>query len=72
MWASTIAWLLLSCILVYAVTRKINDTRPAVMLFFILLPIGALCGFIWLNVALMVGFLFAIAVVYLLLYRYAS
>ncbi len=72
MWASTIAWLLLSLGLVYLVTRKINDTRPAVLLFFILLPIGALCGFIWLNVALMVGFLFTIAVVYLLLYRYAA
>jgi len=68
MWASTIVWFGFCTLIAAAVVWGTNSLRPATFVFMILLPFGALAGFVYLEVGLGFGLLCAAAGIFSLFY----
>jgi hypothetical protein len=70
MWMSAIIWVIFACILptVFFV-RATQSFKPATLVFAVMLPFGALAGFIYLEVAIVAAFLFASAAIFSFFYK---
>lgn len=70
MWMSTMVWLVLACgIPSYWFCRQANSLKPATMIVAFIMPIGALAGFVYLEIAVLVGFFCGAAAVYAYFYK---
>jgi len=58
MWVGTVIWFLFSALIAVAVVWAARSTKPATFVMVVMLPLGALAGFIYLEVALMAALLF--------------
>lgn len=73
MWTSALVWFLFCTLLpTIFVCRWARSFKPATLTIMLLLPIGALAGFIYLEVAVLAAFLSGAAATYIFLFRGAS
>lgn len=69
-WTSTIVWIIFACLMpTIFVCRAANSFKPSTMVFALMFPIGALAGFVYLEVAIILAFFCAAAGIYMLFYR---
>lgn len=64
MWMSTIAFLIMCGFITAGAVRGAHSFKIATLVMLLLLPFGALGGFLYLEVAIIAGFLSAVAVIY--------
>ncbi len=73
MWISTMIWFIFACLLpTFYVCKAVGTFKPATMVFAIMLPVGALAGFVYLELAVIAAFLFALATIYIFFYSKAG
>ena len=70
MWMSSMIWILLACLMpTIFFCRAVQSYKPATLIFMVMLPFGALAGFMYLEVAILTAFLCASAMIYSFAYR---
>lgn len=70
MWMTGMVWMLFACLLPTAfLCRAANSFKPAMLVFTLMLPMGALAGFLYLEIAIVTAFLCATSAVYVYFYR---
>lgn len=69
MWTSTIVWFIMCAPVAWAICRENNSYKPLLLIIAILSPLGALAGFIYLEVALLIAFFFALAAIFSVAWR---
>jgi len=73
MWTSTIIWVVIACLVpAVFVARAVKSYKPVTLVFSLMMPFGALAGFVYLEVALVVAFLCMGAAIWTLFYRQSS
>lgn len=69
-WFSTMLWVIFACMLpTVFVCRAADSFKPATLVFMIMLPFGALAGFVYLEVAIVAAFFCASLAIYTLWYK---
>lgn len=70
MWLSTIVWIVFACLIpVIFVCRAVNSFKPALLFFAVMLPFGAIMGFIYLEIAILAAFLCGATGLWVLFYK---
>lgn len=70
MWTGTIIWLVFACGLpTYFLCKSSESFKPATLVFALMMPFGALAGFVYLEVALFVSFMCAAGAIYVFWYQ---
>lgn len=64
MWASTLVWFALCCPVAWAISKVNNSYKPMLISIAILSPMGALAGFIYLEVAVLIAFFFSLVAIF--------
>ena len=68
MWFGTFIWIALTLVIGYAVARAAQSYKPITMVLLFMMPFGAMLGFIYLEMMIILTFLSAMAMVYVYFY----
>jgi len=69
MWISTIIWLLVSGVVAVFVVMASGSYRPALLIFVLIMPFGAVMGFMPLIITIAASFIAALGIIYVFFYR---
>jgi len=69
MWLSSVIWLIISAFMAWGVTKVAGSTKIALPVILVMMPVGALAGFLSPLVAIVAAFMSAVVLAYVFFYK---